>query len=893
LLAGAGAALIVGALQGCGVGVRETAPTSSPGKLVFPRLRASVDRITRITVCTRPFRAQGPRLDAEQIGRKTIVHNYGHGGSGWSLSWGSGAIAVQKAMATGERDIAVIGCGALGLTSAILLQRAGAQVTIYAKELPPNVRSSLATGLWTPDSRICFEQHATPAFKQTWQTMARNSFQTYQTLLGLPGNPVEFIDSYVVSDNADTERHHGAATDQRPKFAELQRELVSELIPKSEEYGPGRHPFDQRYLRRNTLMMFNLAAYSRLLMSDFAANGGKIEIVGDNSVGLFADNGKIFGTNLTVATLGRGAAGAEADNGGSIRLNGSSITTAGINAYGASVSGAGSSITFTNSDVLSSQGSGASVDNGARLTLAGSNLTALVHGIVATRGTAAAPNSIVINAGNLITVFGDAFQVQNGAANITVSNSATVTGNSALLRVLDPASATIVNFNASHASLFGDIFADPASQTTVNLTDSTVLTGKVNPPPLGLGVDMRIDGSSQWVLTGSSNVKSLSVSPGADIVFRAPFDLRKMLTLGRLSGTGGTFGMNIDLRHEVGDLIDITGPSAGSHLLTFFDRGAGTDLRANAALLVVKTSDGIAGFSGMIDRAVFKYYVVHGNGSSATPIPDDWYLVRADRILRDQVIRPSNLPAGSINTPLGLSPVDALSNAANAAIGTYAAGVPLFYADMDTLIQRLGDLRFLRGDDRASVDSNGKAIIPSAPPEEPTIGTWVRGFGNGMHVNDQVSRAFDQNTGGFQLGADKRFSALQGDLYLGGFLSYFNASRDFLDGGDGSTNAFSVGTYATWINPNGWYADLALKYTQLWNYFHTPLSDGSFSTGDYSIPSLGGSLEVGKRFDVGKFFIEPQAQLSTADSYNDLIVGMRESAPVYLRDVDGHGVGAG
>jgi glycine/D-amino acid oxidase-like deaminating enzyme len=278
LLTGAGAALIVSALQGCSVGLRDRAQTPSPGKLVLPRLRASVDRITRITVCTRPFRAQGPRLDTEQIGRKTVVHNYGHGGSGWSLSWGSSGIAVQKAMATGERDIAVIGCGALGLTSAILLQRAGATVTIYAKELPPDVRSSLATGLWTPDSRICFEQHATPAFKQTWQSMTRNSYQTYQTLLGLPGNPVEFIDSYVVSDNADTERHHGTATDQRPKFAELQRELVSDLIPKSEEYGPGRHPFDQRYLRRNTLMMFNLAAYSRLLMSDFAANGGKIEI---------------------------------------------------------------------------------------------------------------------------------------------------------------------------------------------------------------------------------------------------------------------------------------------------------------------------------------------------------------------------------------------------------------------------------------------------------------------------------------------------------------------------------------------------------------------------------------------------------------------------------------
>src|SRR5260370_41933732 len=95
----------------------------------------------------------------------------------------------------------------------------------------------------------------------------------------------------------------------------------------------------------------------------------------------------------------------------------------------------------------------------------------------------------------------------------------------------------------------------------------------------------------------------------------------------------------------------------------------------------------------MTDRAVFKYFVVHGDGSSATPNPDDWYLVRADRIVRDQVTRPANAPAGSINTPVGLSPVDALSNAANAAIGTYAAGVPLFYADMDTLIQRFGELR--------------------------------------------------------------------------------------------------------------------------------------------------------------------------------------------------------
>src|SRR5579872_3918974 len=193
LLSRAGAALCVSALPGC-----VTEPPTAPDILHLTPLDASPDLISRITVCTRPFRPQGPRLDVEQIAGKTVVHNYGHGGSGWSLSWGSGEIATRKALATGERDIAVIGCGALGMTSALLLQRAGARVTIYAKELPPNVRSSLASGLWTPDSRICLEENANPEFKQLWEQMARYSFQTYQSFLGLPGNPVEFIDTYFV-----------------------------------------------------------------------------------------------------------------------------------------------------------------------------------------------------------------------------------------------------------------------------------------------------------------------------------------------------------------------------------------------------------------------------------------------------------------------------------------------------------------------------------------------------------------------------------------------------------------------------------------------------------------------------------------------------------------------
>ena len=274
VLSSAGALLCVGALPRCAARLASDDRSS----LELTPLDASADRISRITVCTRPFRATGPRLEVEQIAGKTVVHNYGHGGSGWSLSWGSGEIAAGKAMATGERDIAVIGCGALGMTSALLLQRAGARVAIYARDLPPNVRSSLATGLFTPDSRICQEEYATPEFKQSWQGMCRKSYQTYSGLLGLPGNPVEFIDQYEIADLA---RFRPLAYDPagaRPDFAELQSELTPDLLPGGTTYSPGQHPFGNRSVRRTSRLMFNIAGYSRYLLSQFQSNGGRIVV---------------------------------------------------------------------------------------------------------------------------------------------------------------------------------------------------------------------------------------------------------------------------------------------------------------------------------------------------------------------------------------------------------------------------------------------------------------------------------------------------------------------------------------------------------------------------------------------------------------------------------------
>ena len=249
------------------------------GTLPFsvPAIHAATERLQRITVCTRPFRAQGPRIEPERIGDKLVVHNYGHGGSGWSLSWGSAALVVPLALTGGVHEVGVIGCGALGLTAALSLQRAGAQVTIYARELPPATRSSRATGTWTPDSRIALSRDVTDAFARRWETMARHSHAEYQRLLSRQNSSVELHDRFMLSElppeQALTERHDDDAIG----FAHLEHRL-HDLFPAPLDFGPGEHPFPSPFCRRITTLRFNITAYSAELLSEFQRNGGAIRV---------------------------------------------------------------------------------------------------------------------------------------------------------------------------------------------------------------------------------------------------------------------------------------------------------------------------------------------------------------------------------------------------------------------------------------------------------------------------------------------------------------------------------------------------------------------------------------------------------------------------------------
>lgn len=138
-------------LAGCAARRRSVVglPTGLSPEARLARVRVSADRVIRTIMGLRPFRPSGFVVRGEKRGEKTVIHNYGHGGAGITLSWGTAQLAVEEGAKSEARDCAVLGCGVVGLSTARLLQLRGYNPVIYAKEMPPLTTSNVAGGYWT------------------------------------------------------------------------------------------------------------------------------------------------------------------------------------------------------------------------------------------------------------------------------------------------------------------------------------------------------------------------------------------------------------------------------------------------------------------------------------------------------------------------------------------------------------------------------------------------------------------------------------------------------------------------------------------------------------------------------------------------------------------------
>lgn len=213
----------------------------------------------------RPYRASGFRVEREDLGGgRVLVHNYGHGGAGVTLSWGSAWLAVEELLGDGPPPAraAVIGCGAVGLATARLLQRRGVEVTIYAKDLPPETTSNVACAQWGPYSVSDARVHS-DAFEDQLERAARISHRLFQDLVGVRYG-VRWLPNYPLSDV--------------PFGGPGQPDRLADLFPESRDLDPGTHPFPVRHAREYTTMMIEPPVYLGAVMQDFRAAGGRIRI---------------------------------------------------------------------------------------------------------------------------------------------------------------------------------------------------------------------------------------------------------------------------------------------------------------------------------------------------------------------------------------------------------------------------------------------------------------------------------------------------------------------------------------------------------------------------------------------------------------------------------------
>ena len=271
-----GMASIGFALEGCASTTTTAKPQLAPrlpqARRILPFVNASWDRVTRTTIGLRPHRPSGFVLRAEKLDGKTLIHNFGHGGAGMSLSWGTASIATDLALAHTERKAAVLGSGVVGLTSARELQRHGFDVTIYAATVPPDTTSNMSLAGFTPTSGFVDNDKRTPEFDAQFRQAVLIAYQRLNLLAG-PKYGITWITNYQPTDTDPVPGGGGAPAPGGPG------PLMPRGIPNPRLLlHPGEHPFPTRFAIERPEMRIEPSIYLDALMNDFLLWGGKVVI---------------------------------------------------------------------------------------------------------------------------------------------------------------------------------------------------------------------------------------------------------------------------------------------------------------------------------------------------------------------------------------------------------------------------------------------------------------------------------------------------------------------------------------------------------------------------------------------------------------------------------------
>ena len=241
------------ALSGCAT-VR-VAEGCSP----LPPVHVDESRIIRTVAGLRPYRASGFVVRRDALGDKALVHNYGHGGAGITLSWGSSRLATDLGLAGHSGPVAVIGSGVMGLTTARLVQEAGFPVTTYTAALPPDTTSAVAGGQVSPFGHYS-EDEVTPEWMAQFQAAMAYSWTGFQSLVG---------DRYGI---------RWLPTYEETRRTAIQSDWMTPYQPNARLLGPGEHPFPVGRAMAFDTMYVETPRFMAELAADYLRSGGKIRM---------------------------------------------------------------------------------------------------------------------------------------------------------------------------------------------------------------------------------------------------------------------------------------------------------------------------------------------------------------------------------------------------------------------------------------------------------------------------------------------------------------------------------------------------------------------------------------------------------------------------------------
>lgn len=355
----------------------------------------------------------------------------------------------------------------------------------------------------------------------------------------------------------------------------------------------------------------------------------------------------------------------------------------------------------------------------------------------------------------------------------------------------------------------GDMVADTSGAIDLTLLNGSHFVGATN-NNIGAGtVDLKFM-DSHWNMTNDSSITNLTLT-NSDLTFEKMGGFAKPTVSDTLSGTG-TIQIHSDISRLSSDQLFIANGS-GNFLLDIQNRGSTPPITQVLPIITVD-NPGSETFSlaHLVDAGAYQFKLSPFTSNSYNLIYNGTY-----------------------------------STTAQTVPNTLRASYMLNYAESNSLMKRMGDLR--SNSDQGNI--------------------WARVFGGSFDVNtNHFLKSFKQQYTGLQVGMDKKIVNTKGDIYLGALLGHTKGTNDYFENGDGTTTSYYGGIYGSYFKEkNHFYVDTILKLGSSKNELRlTPASGQEFNDNDSAF-NWNFSLESGRRFFKNSktkqgFYLEPQMKLS-------------------------------